>query len=109
MSARRRSSPRMRFEQRLQARVVDLAGEVLEEAFELVEVAVGGGEELRRVGGCLIGARDRIEVDLELVAEATDAAAHAHELAALEAPGEHVGVAEGAGADRAGAVAQLDR
>ena len=97
-------------EQRLQARVIDLAREVLEEAFELVEVAVGGGQEARRVGIGLLVARagNRAQLDLELVAEALNPPAHAHELAALEAPGEHVGVAEGARDDRARAVAQLD-
>ncbi len=56
-----------------------------------------------------LGARDRANLDLELVAKALHATAHAHELAPLEAPGEHVGVAERAREDRSGAVAQLDR
>ena len=38
-------------EQRAQVGVVDLAREVLEEAVELLEVAVGDGQELGRVGG----------------------------------------------------------
>ena len=54
-------------------------------------------------------ARDRAERDLQLVAKALHAPAHAHQLASLERPGEQVGVAERARADRAGAVAQLDR
>ncbi len=64
----------------------------------------------KRVGsaGLALGARDRAQLDLQLVAEALHAPAHAYELAALEAPGEQVGVAEGARDDRAGAVAQLD-
>ncbi len=58
---------------------------------------------------CLpLRARDRAHLDLQLVAETLDPALHAYELAALEAAGEHVGFAEGAPADRAGAVAQLD-
>ena len=56
-----------------------------------------------------LGARDRANVDLELLAKALHAAAHPHELAALEAPGEHVGVAERAREDRSGVVAQPDR
>ena len=62
---------------------MDLAREVLEEAVELLHVAVGDGQELGRVGG--LGALDLLDVDLQLVAEALDAPAHAHELAALEA------------------------
>ena len=88
--------------------VADLTREVLEEAVELVEVAVGDGEERGRVG--LLGGRpgDRAQVGLELVAEALDAAGHAHEVAAVEAAGQDVGVAEDAGADRAGLVAELE-
>ena len=86
---------------------MDLAREVLEEAVELVEVAVGDGQERRRVGR--LGARDLAHLDLQLVAEPLHAPAHAHEVAALEAPGEHVGVAERARLDRAAAVAQLER
>ena len=94
-------------EQRPVARLVDLAREVLEEAVELVEVAVGDRQERRRVGA--VGALDRAHVDLQLVAEALDAALHAHEVAALEAAPEQVGVAEHARRHRAGAVAQLER
>ena len=62
---------------------MDLAREVLEEAVELVEVAVGDGQERGRVGG--LGPLDLLDVDLQLVAEALHAPAHAHELAAVEA------------------------
>ncbi len=96
-------------EQRGVAGIVDLAGKVLEEAVELVEVAVGDGQELRRVGRRGVDARDRADLELQLVAEALDPAGDAHEVAAIEAPGEHVGVAERARRDRAGAVAQLER
>ena len=75
-------------------RVVDLAREVLEEAVELVEVAVGGRQELCRVRAVL-GAPDRLQLDLELVPEALDPAAHGHQVAALELAGEEVRVAEG--------------
>jgi hypothetical protein len=98
-----------RVEQRAQAGVVDLAREVLEEAIELVEVTVGDRQEGRGIGVVVGRARDRAQLDLQLVAEALDASRDAHEVAALEAPGEHVGVAEGARLDGAAAVAQLDR
>ncbi len=62
-----------------------------------------------RVGLLALCARDRGKLDLQLIAKALDAPAHAHQLAALEAPGEHVGVAESARDDRPRAVAQLDR
>jgi hypothetical protein len=87
---------------------VDLAREVLEEAVELVEVAVGHGEEVGRVGGSLLDTRDVAQLGLELVAEALDATGHADEVAALEAPGGEVGVAEDARCDRPAPVAQLD-
>ena len=96
-------------QQGLQPGVVDLPREVLEEAFELVEITVGDGQEAGGVGLRALRAGDRANLDLELVAKALHAAAHPHQLAALEAPGEHVGVAEGAPEDRAGAVAQPDR
>ena len=84
-----------------------LAHQVLEEAVELVEVAVGDGEELGRVRA--LRPRDVHDLDLQLVAEALHAPAHAHELAAVEAPGQHVGVLERAAGQRAGAVAELER
>ena len=93
----------------LERRVAELAREVLEEAVELVEVAVGDGQERRRVG--LVGGRpdDRADVDLQLVAEALDPARDPHEVAAVEAPGVEVGVAEDAAREGARPVAQLDR
>ena len=94
-------------EQRREGRVAHLAGEVLEEAVELVEVAEGDGQEGRGVG--VLGAGDRAQLELQLVAEALDAAGDAHEVALVEAPGEQVGVAEDARGDGAGAVAQLER
>jgi hypothetical protein len=86
---------------------VDLAREVLEEAFELVDVAGGDRQERGGVGG--LGAGDRAHVDLQLVAEALHAPHDADELAALEATRDDVGVAEDARADRAGLVAELER
>ena len=96
-----------RLEQRAVARVVDLAREVLEEAVELVEVAVGDGEERGGVG--VRRPLDRPHLDLQRVAEALHAALHAHEVAAVEAAAEQVRVAEHARGERARAVAQLER
>ena len=93
-------------DQRAQVGVVHLAGEVLEEAVELVEVAVGGRQERGRVGR--LGAPDRAQLDLQLVAEALDPPGDRDQVAALELAGQEVGLAEGARLDRAGAVAQLD-
>ena len=92
--ARSDSSPSTRLQQRGEGGVADLAGQCVEEAVELVEVAVGDGQEVRRVGLVGAGAADLLDVELELVAEALHAPAHAHEVAALEAPGQDVGVAE---------------
>src|SRR3954463_7859574 len=88
-----------RLQQRREARIAHLAGQVFEEAVELVEVAVGDRQEGRRVG--LRGGRfrDRPYLELELVAEALDAPGDTHEVTALEPAREHVGVAEGTGLD----------
>ena len=81
-------------EQRAEAGLADLAGERVEEAVELVEVAVGDGQERRRVGRPGVDADEARQLDLQLAAEARDAPGGADEVAALEAPGEQVGVAE---------------
>ena len=90
-----------RVEQAPVARVIDLAREVLEEAVELLEITVGAREEARRglrpLGSPSARASDVPDLDHELVTKPLDAAADADELAALEPPGEHVGVAERAG------------
>jgi predicted ATP-grasp superfamily ATP-dependent carboligase len=86
---------------------VDLAREVLEEAVELVQVAVRDGQE--RGGIRLLGARDAADLDLQLVAKALDATDDAHEIAPLEAPGEEVRVAERAPGHRPRPVAQFER
>jgi hypothetical protein len=76
-------------------------------AVELIQVPVGDRQERGRVGRLRLG--DRADLELELVAEALDAARDAHEVALLEAAGEHVGVAERAAGDRSRAVAELER
>src|SRR5205823_10189319 len=55
--------------------VVDLAGQVLEEAVELVEVAIGLREEGSGIDGLVLAAHALDPVDLhhQLVAEALDA------------------------------------
>ena len=71
ISARSCAVAEQALEQRLQPRVIDLAREVLEEAFELVEVAVGGRQEAGRVGLDSPSARAIVRsVDLQLVAKA---------------------------------------
>ena len=95
-------------EQSAQPRIEDLAHEMLEEALQLVEVAIGDGQEVRRIGLAVGDAGDRRQLDLQLVAEALNAPAHPHKVAALEAPGEHVGIAKRPPGDRAGAIAQLE-
>src|SRR5439155_25752922 len=91
-----------------QARVVDLAAEVLEEAVELVEIAEGDRQEVGGVDAGGVGARDRSELGRQLVTEALDPARHLNQIAALELPGEIVGVAESTRRNGAAAVAQLD-
>ena len=69
-SAAQLRTPRARFvaehalEQLPQAGVVDLAREVLEKALELVQVAVGNGQERRRIGRGVLGARDGLHLEL---------------------------------------------
>ncbi len=86
---------------------MDLAGEVLEEAVELVEVAVRDRQERRRIR--LLSTCNRADVDLQLVAEALDASGDPDEIAAIEAPREQIRVLERARLDRARAIAQLER
>ncbi len=88
--------------------VADLAGQMLEEAVELVEVAVGGREEGARIDRPGRGALDPLELELELLPEAGDPTDDADEIAPVEAPAEQVGVPEGPPLDRAGPVAELD-
>jgi len=97
-----------RGQQRLVPGFVDLASEVLEEAVELVEVAVGDRQERGRVGLAFTRPTDAAQLDLQLVAEALDAAGDADEVAAFKAPGEDVGVAERARLNGARPIAQLD-
>ena len=96
-------------EQRLERTVVNLPCEMLEEPFELVQIAICGGQEPRRIGPLALGAPDRADIDLELIAKPLDTSAHVHEVASLEAPCKNVGVPERPSDDRAAAVTQLER
>src|SRR5436305_15273070 len=89
-----------RVDQPPQARVVDLAREVLQEAVELVEVPEGDGEELGGIGGAILHPGDGRELGVQLVAEALDAAGDLDEIAAFEAAAEVVRVAEDPRRDR---------
>ena len=91
-----------------QAGIVDLAAQVLEKALELVDRAIGGGQELGRVEGAGSSLRSAVDLGLQLAPEALDLAAHLDRVAALEASAELIGLAEDPRRDRAGPVAQLD-
>ena len=97
-------------QQRLIAAVVDLAGEVLQKAVELVEVAVrrrqeAGGIDVRR----RLRTGDLRDLDHELVAEPLDDPDHLADVTALELAPERVGVLKCASRDAAGLVAQFER
>jgi hypothetical protein len=87
--------------------VIDLPRQMLEETLKLVEIAVADGQELRRVGTGALGARDLVQGDLKLLAEALHAPAYPHKIAALETSPEHVRVTKGPSHDRSRPVAQL--
>ena len=84
----------------------DLAGEELEEALQLVGVAAHRGRERRGVD---VGRLERAHVELQPVAEALDAAEHAHRVALAEAPVEQLDVVPDARVDASGRVDELER
>jgi hypothetical protein len=84
----------------------DLRREELEEAVELVRVAPEGGRELGRIG---LGALHGADLELEPLAEAGDAAEHAHGVALGEAAVQELDVVPHPGLDPAGAVDELER
>ena len=89
--------------------VVDLAGEMFEEAVELVEVAVGGRQELRRVNVVArLGPPHVDQLEHELIAEPLGLAGDADDVAAVEATGDPVGVAEHASGHGSGPIAELE-
>ena len=90
-----------------QAVVVHLGGEELEEPLQLVRVAA---QRRRHRGGVDVGCRlERAHVELERVAEALDAAEHAHGVALAEAPVEQLDVVPDARGDAAARVDELER
>ena len=108
--ARSSGSARAPLDQPPEVGVGDLAGQVLEEAVELVEVAVGHaagsptGRPRRRAARAIDSSSTWRASRKRSTRPAT-----VHEVPPLEAGGEEVGVAEGAGLDLAGAVAQPHR
>jgi hypothetical protein len=84
-----------------------LAGEEVEEALELAEVAAQGRCERRRVG---IGGRlERSHLQLQPVAEPLDTAEHAHGVALGEPAVEQVDVVPDAALDPSTCVDELER
>ena len=84
----------------------DLAGQELEEALQLVGVAAQRRRQARRVD---VGRLERAHVELEPVAEALDAAEHAHRVALAEAPVEQLDVVPDARLDPPARVDELER
>ena len=91
-----------------QPRLVDLAHQVLEEALELLDRAVGGGEEVGRVERARLEALDVVQLRHELVAEALDPAGDRDGIAGLEPQADPVHLAEDARGQRARPVAELE-
>jgi hypothetical protein len=87
---------------------VDLAREVLEEAVQLLEIAVGDRQELRRVGVTRLGLPDGPDLELKLVAKALDAPCNPHQVATVELPCKEVRVPEHACRERSGPVPELE-
>jgi 3'-5' exoribonuclease len=88
-------------------RVRELRGQELEEAFQLVGVAPQGGGEPGRIG--VRRRLDRPHVELQPVAEALDAAEHAHRVAFAEASVEQLDVVPDPRVDAAGRIDELER
>ena len=87
--------------------VRDLGGEELEEAVELVGIAPKRGRERGRIG--ILGSLDRAHLNLELPAEALDAAEHAHGVTFGEALVEQIDVVPDARFHAAARVDELER
>lgn len=83
----------------------DLSGEVVEEAVELVDVAVGRGEEVGHIDRGWSDARYRAHEHEQLAPELLDLADDPNDVAALEVPGRLVGGDEHPCGHRAAAIA----
>src|SRR5262245_15492494 len=92
---------------RLQAGMRDLAGQELEEAFELVAVPTQARRE--RLGIELLGGLERTDLQLQPVAEAVDAPQHTHGVTLAEAAVEEVDVAPHARLDPSARIDELER
>ena len=89
------------------ALVRDFGGEELEEAVELVRIAAKRRRERGRIG--VLRSLDRAHLNLELPAEALDAAEHPHGVALGEALVEQIDVVPDARFDSAARVDELER
>ena len=85
----------------------DLAGEEVEEAFQLVRIAPKRRRQLDRVG--VLGRLDCAHVELELVAVALHAAQDAHGVAFGEPAVQEIDIVPDAALDPAAAVDELQR
>src|SRR3954447_14603151 len=92
-----------------QAGIVHLAGQVLEEALELLHRAIGSRQELGGLKRPWLQPAHVVELCGQLSLEALELAAGEDRVAALEAQPDAVGLAENAGRQRAGGVTQLER
>jgi hypothetical protein len=90
--------------------VVDLAGQMLEKAIQLIEIAVRAGQEARWIDfrRFHVDAHGIAHLNHELVAKALDAALNTNEITSLKTSTKDIGLPKGARNYRAGPVAQLD-
>ena len=93
-------------EQRPVAPVVDLPGQVLEEAVQLIQVPVGGGQEPSRIDPGRLGyPLDLEQFDDQILAEALDPPANPNHIPAFKLPAQSIRVLEGPRRHRPRAVA----
>ena len=114
MQGARRNSPAAgplkssRLDDVLQAGIVDLPGQVLEETFELFPVAIGGWQEFGSGPTRFRRLCDVLEFGAQHPAETFDLAAYPDHVAAFETQADLVDVAKDPGRDRTGAVPQFE-
>jgi hypothetical protein len=88
---------------------VHLANEMLEKALELVDRAIGGGQELAGVEAAGIETPNVVELGDQLAAKSLDPPANRDRVAGPEAKAEPIGIAEDPRGDRPAAIAQPER